>query len=52
MFPGDLSNYSIPSEFIKSRRALDAANRMTTVAMNNYVMPSIAGIPAHPPAGR
>jgi len=52
MFPGDLSNYFIPSEFIKSRRALMAGNRVATVAMNNYVMPSFAGIPAHPPARR
>jgi len=52
MFLGDLSNYYIPSEFIKSRRALDAGNRVTTVAMNNYVMPSFAGIPARPPANR
>ena len=48
MFSGDLSNYYVPSEFIKSHRTLQAGNRLTTVAMNNYVMPSFAGIPAEP----
>src|SRR5271166_6205535 len=48
MFSGDLSNYYVPSEFIKSHRTLQAGNRLTAVAMNNYVMPSFAGIPALP----
>jgi murein DD-endopeptidase MepM/ murein hydrolase activator NlpD len=48
MFSGDLSNYYVPSEFIKSHRTLQAGNRVTAVAMNNYVMPSFAGIPALP----
>jgi len=48
MFSGDLSNYYVPSEFIKSHRTLQAGNRLTTVAMNNFVMPSFAGIPALP----
>src|SRR6201987_3591235 len=49
MFSGDLSNYYVPSEFIKSHRTLQAGNRLTPVAMNNFVMPSFAGIPALPP---
>lgn len=49
MFSGDLTNYYIPSEFINSHRSLQSGNRVTTVAMNNFVMPSFAGIPALPP---
>ena len=48
MFSGDLSNYYVPSEFVKSHRTLQAGNRVTSVAMNNYVMPSFAGVPALP----
>jgi murein DD-endopeptidase MepM/ murein hydrolase activator NlpD len=49
MFSGDLTNYYIPSDFISSHRSLQSGNRLTTVAMNNFVMPSFAGIPALPP---
>jgi murein DD-endopeptidase MepM/ murein hydrolase activator NlpD len=49
MFSGDLSNYYVPSEFIQAHRTLQAGNRVTTVVMNNYVMPSFAGIPASGP---
>jgi murein DD-endopeptidase MepM/ murein hydrolase activator NlpD len=48
MFAGDLSNYYVPSEFVNSHRSLGSGNRVTTVAMNNYVMPTYAGIPALP----
>ena len=48
MFAGDLSNYYVPSEFVNSHRSLQSGNRVTTVAMNNYVMPTFAGIPALP----
>lgn len=50
MFSGDLTNYYIPSDFINSHRSLQSGNRVTTVAMNNFVMPSFAGIPAFPSA--
>ena len=46
MFAGDLSNYYVPSDFVNSHRTLQSGNRVTTVAMNNYVMPSFAGVPA------
>jgi murein DD-endopeptidase MepM/ murein hydrolase activator NlpD len=49
MFAGDLTNYYVPSEFINSHRTLRSGNRVTTVAMNNYVMPTYAGVPALPP---
>jgi murein DD-endopeptidase MepM/ murein hydrolase activator NlpD len=49
MFAGDLTNYYVPSEFISSHRTLRSGNRVTTVAMNNYVMPTYAGVPAFPP---
>jgi murein DD-endopeptidase MepM/ murein hydrolase activator NlpD len=48
MFAGDLSNYYVPSDFVNSHRTLGSGNRVTTVAMNNYVMPTYAGIPALP----
>src|SRR5580704_2578984 len=48
MFAGDLSNYYVPSDFVNSHRTLGSGNRVTTVAMNNYVMPTFAGIPALP----
>src|SRR6202047_2834289 len=48
MFAGDLSNYYVPSEFVNAHRTLGSGNRVTTVAMNNYVMPTYAGIPALP----
>jgi murein DD-endopeptidase MepM/ murein hydrolase activator NlpD len=48
MFTGDLSNYYVPSEFVNSHRTLRSGNRVTTVAMNNYVMPTFAGVPALP----
>lgn len=48
MFAGDLSNYYVPSDFVNSHRTLQSGNRVTTVAMNNYVMPSFAGVPAFP----
>ena len=46
MFAGDLSNYYVPSDFVNAHRTLRSGNRVTTVAMNNYVMPSYAGVPA------
>jgi hypothetical protein len=46
MFAGDLSNYYIPSDFVNAHRSLQSGNRVTTVAMNNYVMPTFPGIPA------
>ena len=49
MFSGDLTNYYIPSDFVNSHRSLQSGNRVTTVAMNNFVMPSFAGTPALPP---
>src|ERR1700758_1154007 len=49
MFAGDCSNYYAPSEFINSHRKLASANRVATVAMNNFVMPTFAGIPAFAP---
>jgi murein DD-endopeptidase MepM/ murein hydrolase activator NlpD len=48
MFAGDLSNYYVPSDFVNSHRTLGSGNRVTTVAMNNYVMPTYAGIPELP----
>jgi hypothetical protein len=48
MFTGDLSNYYVPSEFVNSHRTLQSGNRVTTVAMNNYVMPTFPGVPALP----
>jgi murein DD-endopeptidase MepM/ murein hydrolase activator NlpD len=48
MFPGDLTNYYIPSDFINSHRSLQSGNRVTPVAMNNFAMPSFPGIPALP----
>jgi hypothetical protein len=48
MFAGDLTNYYVPSEFVNSHRTLRSGNRVTTVAMNSYVMPTFAGIPALP----
>ena len=48
MFAGDLSNYYVPSEFVNSHRTLRSGNRVTTVAMNNYVMPTFAGVPTLP----
>jgi murein DD-endopeptidase MepM/ murein hydrolase activator NlpD len=50
LFAGDYSNYYSPTDFVNSHRSLKSANRVTTVAMNNYVMPSFAGVPALPPA--
>jgi murein DD-endopeptidase MepM/ murein hydrolase activator NlpD len=49
LFAGDYSNYYSPSDFVNSHRSLQSANRVTTVAMNNYVMPTYAGIPALSP---
>jgi murein DD-endopeptidase MepM/ murein hydrolase activator NlpD len=49
MFAGDLSNYYVPSEFVSSHRTLPSGNRVTTVAMSNYVMPTFPGVPALPP---
>lgn len=46
MFTGDLSNYYVPSDFVNAHRSLQSGNRVTTVAMNNYVMPTFPGIPA------
>jgi murein DD-endopeptidase MepM/ murein hydrolase activator NlpD len=46
MFAGDLSNYYVPSDFVNAHRSLQSGNRVTTVAMNNYVMPTFPGIPA------
>jgi murein DD-endopeptidase MepM/ murein hydrolase activator NlpD len=51
MFAGDLSNYYVPSEFVNSHRTLGSGNRVTTVAMNNYVMPTYPGVPAIPSLG-
>src|ERR1700732_2550707 len=47
-FGGDLSNYYVPSDFVNSHRTLRSGNRVTTVAMNNYVMPTFAGVPVLP----
>jgi murein DD-endopeptidase MepM/ murein hydrolase activator NlpD len=52
MFAGDLSNYYVPSDFVNLHRTLSSGNRVTTVAMNNYVMPTFAGIPALPSGSR
>jgi len=49
MFAGDYTNYYAPSEFINSHRKLASGNRVATVAMNNFVMPTFAGIPAFAP---
>jgi murein DD-endopeptidase MepM/ murein hydrolase activator NlpD len=49
MFAGDCSNYYAPSEFINSHRKLASGKRVATVAMNNFVMPTFAGIPAFAP---
>jgi murein DD-endopeptidase MepM/ murein hydrolase activator NlpD len=49
LFAGDYSNYYSPTDFVNSHRSLHSTNRVTTVAMNNYVMPTYAGIPAMTP---
>jgi murein DD-endopeptidase MepM/ murein hydrolase activator NlpD len=49
LFAGDYSNYYSPTDFVNSHRSLQSTNRVTTVAMNNYVMPTYAGIPAMTP---
>jgi len=49
MFAGDYTNYYAPSEFINSHRKLASGNKPTTVAMNNFVMPTFAGVPALAP---
>jgi len=46
MFAGDYTNYYGPSEFINSHRKLSSGNRFATVAINNFAMPTFAGIPA------
>jgi hypothetical protein len=33
---------------VNSHRSLRSGHRVTTVAMNNYVMPTFAGVPALP----
>jgi murein DD-endopeptidase MepM/ murein hydrolase activator NlpD len=49
MFAGDYTNYYAPSEFINSHRRLASGKKVATVAMNNFVMPTFAGVPALPP---
>jgi murein DD-endopeptidase MepM/ murein hydrolase activator NlpD len=49
LFAGDYSNYYSPTDFVNSHRSLESANRGTALAMNNYVMPTYAGIPALTP---
>jgi murein DD-endopeptidase MepM/ murein hydrolase activator NlpD len=49
MFAGDYTNYYAPSEFINSHRKLASGKRPVTVAMNNFVMPTFAGVPALAP---
>jgi murein DD-endopeptidase MepM/ murein hydrolase activator NlpD len=49
MFAGDYTNYYAPSEFINSHRKLTSGNRVATVVMNNFVMPTFTGIPALAP---
>ena len=49
MFAGDYTNYYAPSEFINSHRKLASGNKVATVAMNNFVMPTFAGFPAFAP---
>jgi len=49
MFAGDYTNYYVPSEFLNSHRKLTSGNKVATVAMNNFVMPTFAGVPALAP---
>jgi len=48
-FAGDYTNYYAPSEFINSHRKLNSGKRVATVVMNNFAMPTFAGIPALAP---
>ena len=49
MFAGDYTNYYAPSEFINSHRKLNSGNRVATVVMNNFAMPTFGGVPALAP---
>jgi len=46
LFNGDFSNYYDPTSFLNSHRSLRSGNRPTTVAINNFAMPTYAGVPA------
>ncbi|MBV9671600.1 MAG: M23 family metallopeptidase [Verrucomicrobia bacterium] len=48
-FPGDLTNYYVPTEFLNAHRSLQAGSRVAALALNSYVMPTFPGIPAMPP---
>lgn len=49
LFNGDFSNYYDPTSFLSSHRSLRSGNRPTTVAINNFAMPTYAGVPALTP---
>ena len=49
LFSGDFSNYYDPTSFVSSHRSLHSGNRPTTVAINNFAMPTYAGVPAMKP---